>query len=280
MKETRKFLAAGIASRADRVAKSLAAARAEPSIVNTHALSTSLRRLLVCNQVTRRLFGERLLTRRQREKIDVLRTTLGDLRDAQELPPKFASLELSPSPFTVASQAHFRDNEKNCQERFLQALQGFKGRFLETLAEPREVRQLLGRQMTEPPLNVLRFLLDEVLALRPVAIDNGDDQALHRLRVTFKKFRYAYELFTPELTGANEKDLAFLHSIQEALGQAHDWLVLGQVLAEVGRGMRGEVAARRLIRRRSDQVHAETRTVVAGRLHNLQLSAHLADLAE
>ena len=60
---------------------------------------------------------------------------------------------------------------------------------------------------------------------------DGDD--LHAVRVAFKKFRYACELYTAEFAGEMEPFLKQLKQIQQVLGDWHDCRVLRKELEDL-----------------------------------------------
>jgi CHAD domain-containing protein len=77
----------------------------------------------------------------------------------------------------------------------------------------------------------LRKLEDAVAEHREAALDPSNPDALHRMRLAFKRFRYAAEVLLPLFPGATEETARRLHSFQTLLGTIHDFDV---ILAEAG----------------------------------------------
>lgn len=79
------------------------------------------------------------------------------------------------------------------------------------------------RSLLEPQLR-------ETLEGAGALVLQEDAAALHRLRINTKKLRYALETLRPVLAAASDGWLARLKSLQEALGEHHDWAVLESLL--------------------------------------------------
>ena len=77
----------------------------------------------------------------------------------------------------------------------------------------------------------LRTLASAVAGHREAALDPANPDALHRMRLAFKKFRYAAEVLLPLFPGATEETARRLHAFQTLLGTIHDFDV---ILAEAG----------------------------------------------
>ena len=71
---------------------------------------------------------------------------------------------------------------------------------------------------------------------REASLDPGNPDALHRMRLAFKKHRYAWELFSPLFPDAGDAAAKRLHDFQTLLGTIHDCDV---VLAEARSFMKG-----------------------------------------
>jgi CHAD domain-containing protein len=77
----------------------------------------------------------------------------------------------------------------------------------------------------------LRTLAAAVAGHREAALNPANPDALHRMRLSFKKFRYAAEVLLPLFPGATEETAKRLHAFQTLLGTIHDFDV---ILAEAG----------------------------------------------
>jgi len=265
-------LAKQVSLRIDTARRRIEATRENPSVANTHDLSTMLRRLLVADQVVETLFGDGFLGRR-RKRIQTLRRRLGALRDVQEIRIKFESLAFD-TPAAHRYAEHLRTREAEAAARLRRGKDDIDTEWLAAHARKRDVSDWLRGGVKRSPQKVVRELLDDVFAFQARAIDRNDDQAMHRMRVAFKRFRYTVELLSPTLLGASELLLRHLKRLQDALGEAHDWLVLEDDLrawmAESGQA-RGMAALLRAIRQRRIAVHKAGRAYVGAELENLRV---------
>jgi CHAD domain-containing protein len=119
-----------------------------------------------------------------------------------------------------------------------------------------EIGALAGRH--------LRSLEEAVAGHREAALDPANPVALHRMRLAFKKFRYAAEVLLPLFPGATEETAKRLHAFQTLLGTIHDFDV---ILAEAGAFRRdilrleGESALEKAFRELRDRKFREFREV-------------------
>lgn len=79
--------------------------------------------------------------------------------------------------------------------------------------------------------HILAVRFAEALAQSP-ALDGEDDDAHHAFRLACKRLRYAVERSDPELLGL-ETTAEWLSEMTDALGEAHDAVVLRQEAADV-----------------------------------------------
>lgn len=270
------FVAEQVAGIAQLVRRRHEALLAAFTIKTTHGFSTSLRRLLAADQVIRLLYGDKLLRKRKRT-IRPLRKSLGRLRDAQEVQGKFDELSL-PGKAAEAFRKHLAAEEKVAAGAFQKELKEFDFAPIERLTQAKAVRAMLS---PEPcvPVEVLRAdLLGQVLSLKPRAVEGGDDVLLHTMRVRYKYYRYALELLSPDITGYDEERLKYLKTLQDALGEAHDYVVLEEELAAFleGRDLAGAGDALAAVRHRSVEVHDEARNYVKRELEELAALEGLA----
>jgi hypothetical protein len=68
----------------------------------------------------------------------------------------------------------------------------------------------------------LSMLGRAVLKQRKGALDPSNPDALHRMRLAFKKYRYAWEVLEPLLPRATRNGRKRLHDFQTLLGTIHD----------------------------------------------------------
>jgi CHAD domain-containing protein len=260
------FLVDRITERAASTAAAFRKTRDDPSIEHTHKLSTMLRRLLVAHRVVKRLYGEKIL-RGTRKTINDFRRHLGGVRDQQVMGEKLESLD-GADPFLAAMRTEIARREVERLEGLGGRMDAFPYGSVERLRDPETVRALLRGGAGRRPETLFLDLLREVYARVPAAIAGGDDAELHRLRVKYKRFRYAVELFSPDFTGADKARLKYLKTIQDCAGEAHDWLVLeeeARAFAEVRPDLEAADALARLAARRIEE-HAEARAYIAAEL--------------
>jgi CHAD domain-containing protein len=254
----RRFALRGFALRLRRVQAALTAVSRNPNAQATHALSTTLKRLTVTDRSLRDLFGRRLLKKPLRRTVRRLRDELSAVRDLQEIRRKYVLLAL-PGPFARAFNASLADREENACRQAVEAVE----RFLEAKHE----WPVLAHFRARPQKSVKALtaaLLADAAALLPKAVTQKDDEALHELRLLFKRYRYTVELLAPDFSGADAVELNRLKRVQSALGEAHDWLVLSEELERFARKnvLPGAVKAATVVRVRRRRAHAEARAVV------------------
>ena len=92
------------------------------------------------------------------------------------------------------------------------------GRIRGRVREPGEIAGLAHRH--------LRKLESAVEKEREAALDPAAMEALHRMRLAFKRYRYAAEVFFPLFPAATEETAERLHSFQTLLGTIHDFDVI------------------------------------------------------
>ena len=106
--------------------------------------------------------------------------------------------------------------------------------------------------------DILGKLEREVSKHRKAALDPAHPEALHRMRLAFKKYRYAAEVLLPLFPKATEETAKRLHAFQTLLGTIHDCDVILAEAASFRRDILGrrrnatlEIAFRRSGRRSS-----------------------------
>ena len=91
---TSKSINKAITKRRKSFIKSLKKTTKSPTRKNTHKLSTSLKRLLVVDNVVRQLYGENIIPASLMQKIKRFRKTLAAIRDNDELRVKLKKMKL------------------------------------------------------------------------------------------------------------------------------------------------------------------------------------------
>jgi CHAD domain-containing protein len=267
----KQFLSAQITRRISRVLKELANVRRKPDVTATHDLSTAIRRLLVVDYVVRELFGKRLLEKKLKGKIKDFRNILGKVRNLQEIRGKYEALML-PGRFSKAFCNWLTETEKKTVDALTHVAADFDASELEKLNKQNRIAKVCkGTPVIKPDI-LMKRLLDDVLAMRERAIQGGDDDALHRMRIRFKRYRYTVELLAPKFADADKKRLKYLREFQTAMGEAHDWLILNDEIQGYAKRhiLPGKIAALKKVAAMMKRAHSRGRTWLAANLKNLR----------
>lgn len=226
-----RILTSGIIVRAHKVLICLDAAQNDPSPLATHDLSTSLRRLLVSHQVTSQLFNWKLIRKFNRNQIQKFRLRLGAMRDIQEMSLKVQALQ----PASSATQSFVNQlvtQEIAARPALSAAIKDFDRLSVFSLS------QLNSEQsyFQSAPVNLIKMFLikhyKKVAALYQSAVTECDDDALHQMRVRYKRLRYSVELLAPVLVNVAHEKLLYLRTFQQVMGEAHDWLIIDKAIKE------------------------------------------------
>ncbi len=226
-----RALTNGIIVRAQKVLFCLDAAQKDPSPLATHDLSTSLRRLLVSHQVTSQLFNWKLFRKYNRNRIQKFRLQLGAMRDIQEMSLKVQALQPANSATqTFANQ--LAQKETTARPVLIAAIKNFDRSPVLSLS------QLNSEQsyFQSVPVNLIKMFLikhhEKVAAVYQTAVTGRDDDALHQMRVRYKRLRYSVELLAPVLVNVAHEKLLYLRTFQQVMGEAHDWLIIDKAIKE------------------------------------------------
>jgi len=266
----RRFLSAQISKRIRRVLKELANVRKEPDVKATHDLSTAIRRLLVVDYVTRQLYERRLLDKKLKSRIKDFRNILGRVRNVQEIRRKYEALGVG-GRFSRAFLEWLEQSEKKSVDALTHVAADFDADDLKELNRPNRTAKVCKGKPVILPGALVERLLGDVLAMRERAIERKDEDALHRMRIRFKRYRYTIELLAPKFADADKKWLKYLREFQTAMGEAHDWLILSDELQGYARRHRlpGSVAARKKVASKMVKAHSDARKWLAANLSNL-----------
>jgi CHAD domain-containing protein len=195
----------------------------KPLAENVHRFRTGTRRLQI-------LLGELSpkLDRSQKKLLKLLgriRKRAGKVRDLDVQLAALRSLKIPREPRRKTQLVNHLIELRSRQEKKLR----------KTVDEDnvREIRKRLKRasknfspEASRDPLAVARGMLE--------AINRGDapvtEALLHQYRILSKRARYAAEF--AEQSAAGEQFIAGVKSIQDALGDWHDWLTLTQTASE------------------------------------------------
>lgn len=228
-----------------RFQKELKDCRKTPTERATHDLRVSMRRLISTIDVLRALLGgdgARKLRRLLKKNLRMFR----ELRDVQV--QILAVKELLPGHPALAP---YRDllahRERGLVKKVGRRARAVRaGRFGATLGPlRRRLRKLsadeAGREnCLTAAIGAVDAAFGRVLGFRERA-QISDLEAVHRMRIAFKKFRYAVEALQPVLAVVTSEKLRRMHDFQLLLGRIHDNQVLAEdVRAHAGRSRKAK----------------------------------------
>ncbi len=231
------FLAGSGKDRIDRFRVRLQRAAGDPASEEAiHDLRVSIRRLLAWVDVWEGLVGPAPELRYVRASLKRLLSPLGKLRDAhvkRDGIRKLVPAGDDPSylyAVLVASDVlrWEREGRRLLREKWPARIR---------IAVPeRGAEREAGGDVAGGARRLLAGSAREVARHREDALDPGNPEALHRMRLAFKKHRYAWELFAPLFPDAGDAVAKRLQAFQTLLGTIHDCDV---VLAEARSFMKG-----------------------------------------
>ena len=248
------FLEESGRARAARFRECLRVASADPSSDEAiHDLRVAIRRVLAWIAVRDTFLGPDPGLREARSSLKTLMTPLGKLRDAhvkRDWILQFVPEGDEPSYlYAVQVASDVLRWESRVRKRLV-------ARFTRRLRVPFPKGAAgLGGRLEAAALapGLLGRLEREVSRHRAAALDPAHPEALHRMRLAFKKYRYAAEVLLPLFPKATEETAMRLHAFQTLLGTIHDFDVILAEAASFRRGILGvetestlETAFRRL----------------------------------
>ena len=201
-----------------------------------HDLRVAIRRVLAWIAVRTALLGPDQRLREARSSLKALMSPLGKLRDAhvkRDWIRKVVPEGDEPSYlYTVQVASDILRWEARVRERL-----GAPSTRRLRVPLPRGAGGLGGRlEAAILAPDILGSLERGVSKHRDAALDPTHPEALHRMRLAFKKYRYAAEVLLPFFPKATDEMAKRLHDFQTLLGTIHDCDV---ILAEAGAFRRG-----------------------------------------
>ena len=186
-----------------------------------HDLRVALRRSRIVLQVGRRVLGRFHADEARRALRDVQRAT-GDLRDEEVLLELFGSLAVEETGIAAWVESR-RARERRLRRALVRAVQSGQletGRRMLAALLAFPVKPSRDRRLAKLARRAVEKSRREVFRLRSAPMDDGE--ALHRLRIAYKRLRYVVETFAEVLP----PDLAALAQpasrFQSRLGDLHD----------------------------------------------------------
>jgi CHAD domain-containing protein len=221
--EAAAFLAESGRKRSARLRGLLKRAATNPSSDEAvHDLRVAIRRVLAWIDVRDALLGPDPRLREIRASLKKLMSPLGRLRDAHvkrdwirsvvpegDEPSYLYSVQVASDILRWEARVRRRlgaESTRRLRISFPRGSGGLGGRLEAAILAP----ALLGR------------LEREVSKHLTAALDPAHPEALHRMRLAFKKYRYAAEVLLPLFPKATEETVKRLHDFQTLLGTIHD----------------------------------------------------------
>jgi CHAD domain-containing protein len=133
------------------------------------------------------------------------------------------------------------------------ALPGIRGRMKALLRG-------MARRATPPATTVLRGRVDAVLRGRRTTAGGGA-AAMHRLRISIKRYRYALEVLAEAGVAGLDRAIGEARDLQRELGRLHDLDVLIEVVSRNSQAPGARIFLRRVLRRRNRQAGRALRTL-------------------
>jgi CHAD domain-containing protein len=263
--EATAFLEESGRTRATRFREQLKRASADPTEDEAiHDLRVAIRRVLSWIAVRGALLGPDRRLREARSSLKALMVPLGMLRDAHvkrdwirtvvpegDEPSYRYALQVASDVLRWESRVRKRLGARSTRRLRVplpRGAGGLGGRLEASILAP----DLLGK------------LEREVSKHREAALDPAHPEALHRMRLAFKKYRYAAEVLLPLFPKATDETAKRLHAFQTLLGTIHDFDVIlaeAQAFRKDILGAAAESALEAAIRRLREEMSRELREV-------------------
>jgi CHAD domain-containing protein len=185
-----------------------------------HLLRTTSRRLQTA------LAADAGLDDKLHRQLRKIRRQAGRVRD---LDVQLAALKTIHLPSTAAEHKRVERTLERTRERRAHKLRQFLSEYTPSLRQPKRQssESRLGRNPAQDPLH---SALDSFAAAAGT-FSAGTNSDLHAFRIAAKKARYTAELAQTEPQAANV--IAALKAIQDAIGDWHDWAILGETATNV-----------------------------------------------
>ena len=210
-------------ARATRFREGLKRASADPtSDEAVHDLRVAIRRVLAWITVRTALLGPDRRLREARSSLKALMTPLGKLRDAHVKRDWIRNVVPEGDEPSYRYAVKVSGDVLRWEFRARKYLGAPSTRRLR-VPLPRGAGGLGGRlEAAILAPDILGRLEREVSKNRDAALDPAHPEALHRMRLAFKKYRYVAEVLLPLFPKATEETSKRLHAFQTLLGTIHD----------------------------------------------------------
>jgi len=221
-----------------RFRQRLEGATADPTSEDAiHDLRVSIRRVLAWIAVREELIGPDPALREARGALKRLMSPLGRLRDAHVKRDAIRRLVPSGDRTSYLYAVLVASDVVRWEERVRDILRMRRTAKLRITAPKPRVAAARGIDVEPAAARLLARLAAAVARHREAALSPGNPDALHRMRLAFKRYRYSWELLSPLFPGNSRAAAKRYHAFQTLLGTIHDCDV---VLREAA-AFRGEV---------------------------------------
>jgi CHAD domain-containing protein len=212
--------------RADRFQACLKRASRHPGEKEIHDLRVSIRRLLSCLSVAGELPGKKRLSRRAVNRLKEFMSPLGRLRDAQVKIEWLKKVVPEGDEPTYLYSLSVLGDSIAWEGKVRKLLRGVDRNRFSTPVDEIRLPPLPWTALRAKALGILGKREREIESLAAQARNEENVEALHRMRLAFKEYRYSVEVLAPLFPGVTAKTLERLHAFQTLLGDLHDLDVL------------------------------------------------------
>lgn len=209
-------------ARLSRFRSCLKKASLRPGEKEIHDLRVSIRRLLSFSDVAASISGKEPFPARDRKRMKDLMRPLGKLRDAQVKILWLRKIAATGDEGTYLYALSVRGDADKWANRVRDLLQDCGRTRVRRRKPTLTIPPDSEGNLRERALSVVRKVEESVESVREEARDEANVEALHRMRLAFKKYRYSVEVLAPLFPAVTEKTMKRLHSFQTLLGDLHD----------------------------------------------------------
>ncbi len=205
--------------------------RTEFSPELVHDLRVSMRRMLAAIEMARTAYPHPHLQKIRRAFKDQI-DDLDELRDTQVMLVE-VSENIQNLPSLKSFQGYLQKRERKLLRAARKNIEGIDSAAL----KKRIAKAILGlEEQAKAGFEAKLFTAVDIqyaaVLQRSVQVDASVVSTIHRLRLSFKKFRYMVEIIHPALDNPPEYLLKHMHGYQDVLGQIQDAEVLLRALNE------------------------------------------------
>ncbi len=259
------FLAETGRDRIGRFREHLEEAAATPASEKAvHDLRVSIRRALAWTAVREELIGPAPELREARAFLKKLMSPLGKLRDAHVKRDAIRRHVPSGDRPSYLYAVLVASDVLRWEDRIRRLLRKGRNERIRIRVPKREIAPGGGIDAAAEASRLLAKLAENVAKHRKEALDPAKSEALHRMRLDFKRYRYAAEVFSPLFPRAGKAAAKRHQAFQTLLGTIHDCDV---ILAEARAfrreilGVAAECTLETAFRRLRDEKYLEFREI-------------------